>query len=96
MERAQKAVDNLMEHRMNKIQAAERNTLIEKDKTRARNIKTKYGVDRLVEDLIQEAMNKGEFKDLPGTGKPLKDRTSYQNPYVDFVTHKMNEVRILP
>ena len=49
-------------------------------------------MDRLVEDLIQEAMNKGEFSDLPGTGKPLKDNSCNQNPYVDFVTHKLNQV----
>ena len=32
--------------------------------------------DKLVESLIQEAMERGEFKDLPGKGKPL-DLTSY-------------------
>lgn len=56
-------------------------------------IKTKYGFDRVVEDLIQEAMSKGQFNNLPGSGKPL---TSYQrqNPYVDFVTHKLNNILI--
>ncbi|KAJ8959039.1 hypothetical protein NQ318_022294 [Aromia moschata] len=56
-------------------------------------IKTKHGFDRLVEDLIQESMSKGEFNNLKGCGKPLP---SYQNknPYVDFVTHKINEVLI--
>ncbi|CAG5090014.1 Similar to Dnajc28: DnaJ homolog subfamily C member 28 (Mus musculus) [Cotesia congregata] len=93
-ERAQKAVDNVMEHRLQKIQAAERNTLVGMDKRRAGDIKTRFGIDRLVEDLIQESMNKGEFKDLPGMGKPLKDRASAQNPYVDFVTHKLNEILI--
>ncbi|KAG8036176.1 hypothetical protein G9C98_004756 [Cotesia typhae] len=93
-ERAQKAVDNVMEHRLQKIQAAERNTLVGMDKSRAGDIKTRFGIDRLVEDLIQESMNKGEFKDLPGMGKPLKDRASAQNPYVDFVTHKLNEILI--
>ncbi|KAH0561381.1 hypothetical protein KQX54_016499, partial [Cotesia glomerata] len=90
-ERAQKAIDNVMEHRLQKIQAAERNTLVGMDKRRAGDVKTRFGIDRLVEDLIQESMNKGEFKDLPGMGKPLRDRASAQNPYVDFVTHKLNE-----
>ncbi|KAK2578286.1 hypothetical protein KPH14_007651 [Odynerus spinipes] len=72
----------------------ERNTLIGMDKRRAQNIKTRYGMDRLVEDLIQEAMNKGEFSDLPGMGKPLKNDINRQNPYVDFTTHKLNQVLI--
>ncbi|XP_066593906.1 dnaJ homolog subfamily C member 28 isoform X2 [Prorops nasuta] len=94
IEKAQKAVDNILEHRMKKIQAAECNTLVGIDKKHAKDIKTRYGMDRLVEDLIQEAMNKGEFNDLPGKGKPLKNNSSSQNPYVDFVTHKLNQVLI--
>ena len=54
-------------------------------------IKTKYGFDRVVEDLIQEAMSKGDFNNLSGAGKPLKDLQS-QNPYVDFTTNKMNKI----
>lgn len=91
IQRAQKAVDNVMEHRLKKLQAEERNTLIGMDKQKAKDIKTRYGMDRLVEDLIQEAMSKGEFSDLPGMGKPL-NTTSVRNPYVDFVTHKLNQV----
>ncbi|XP_024941838.1 dnaJ homolog subfamily C member 28 [Cephus cinctus] len=94
IERAQKAVDNIMEHRLKKLQAEERNTLMGMDKERAKDIKTRYGMDRLVEDLIQEAMNKGEFSDLPGSGKPLKNFRTTENPYVDFVTHKLNQVLI--
>ncbi|EFN86330.1 DnaJ-like protein subfamily C member 28 [Harpegnathos saltator] len=93
IQRAQNAVDNVMEHRLKKLQAEERNTLIGMDKQRAKDIKTRYGMDRLVEDLIQEAMNKGEFRDLPGMGKPL-NTTSARNPYVDFVTHKLNQILI--
>lgn len=91
IQRAQKAVDNVMEHRLQKLQAEERNTLIGMDKRKAKDIKTRYGMDRLVEDLIQEAMNKGEFSDLPGMGKPLNTK-NVGNPYVDFTTHKLNEV----
>ncbi|XP_076755908.1 dnaJ homolog subfamily C member 28 [Xylocopa sonorina] len=94
IEKAQKAIDNVLEHRMKKLQAEERNTLVGMDKQRAKDIKTRYGMDRLVEDLIQEAMNKGEFKDLPGMGKPLKENTNTRNPYVDFITYKLNEVLI--
>jgi len=47
-------------------------------------------MDRLVEDLIQESMSRGEFDNLAGSGKPLRHQAS--NPYVDFITHKMNQV----
>ncbi|CAK9796437.1 DnaJ homolog subfamily C member 28 [Anthophora plagiata] len=94
MERAQKAVNNVMEHQLKRLQAEERNTLVGMDKQHAKDIKTRFGMDRLVEDLIQEAMNKGEFKDLPGMGKPLKENTNTRSPYVDFVTYKLNEILI--
>lgn len=54
-------------------------------------IKTKYGFDRVVEDLIQEAMSKGQFDNLEGKGKPLSHVQS-QNPYVDFTQHKINKI----
>lgn len=54
-------------------------------------IKTKYGFDRVVEDLIQEAMSKGDFDNLSGYGKPLTQWQS-QNPYVDFTQHKINKI----
>lgn len=79
-----------MDHRIEKAVAAE-NTLMKKGQRGAKHdIKTKYGFDRLVEDLIQESMSKGEFENLSGKGKPLKDQNN--NPYVDFTTHKLNEV----
>ncbi|XP_020298854.1 dnaJ homolog subfamily C member 28 isoform X2 [Pseudomyrmex gracilis] len=93
IQKAQKTVDNIMEHRLKKLQAEERNTLIGMDKQKAKDVKTQYGMDRLVEDLIQEAMSKGEFSNLPGMGKPL-NTTDIRNPYVDFVTHKLNQILI--
>lgn len=89
--RAQKAATNVMEHRLAKSMASE-NTLMKKGQGygKKHDIKTKYGFDRLVEDLIQESMSKGEFSNLSGKGKPLKDQNP--NPYVDFTTHKLNEV----
>lgn len=91
--RAQRAATNVMEHRVSKAVASE-NTLMKKGQTygKKHDIKTKYGFDRLVEDLIQESMSKGEFEKLSGIGKPLKDQNT--NPYVDFTTHKLNEVLI--
>ncbi|XP_045518313.1 dnaJ homolog subfamily C member 28 [Pieris brassicae] len=89
--RAQKAANNVMEHRVSKAVASDK-TLMKKDSLNKHDIKTKYGFDRLVEDLIQESMSKGEFENLSGKGKPLKDQN--RNPYVDFTTHKLNEVLI--
>lgn len=90
--RAIQAADNVLEHRMAKVSAEERALL---DKSQAQynkhKIKTKYGYDRLVEDLIQEAMSKGEFSNLSGLGKPLPQH-QVTNPYVDFITHKLNQV----
>jgi DnaJ family protein C protein 28 len=89
--RAMKAQENVLEHRLQKAQASD-NSLIKKgDHFKKHAIKTHYGFDRVVEDLIQEAMSKGDFNNLTGAGKPL-DNVQSQNPYVDFVTHKMNKI----
>lgn len=90
--RAMKAQENVLEHRLQKAAATD-NALIKKggDHFKKHAIKTKYGFDRVVEDLIQEAMSKGDFNNLKGSGKPLKDLQS-QNPYVDFTTHKINKI----
>lgn len=89
--RAMRAQQNVLEHRMQKAVASE-NALIKKgDHFKKHAIKTKYGFDRVVEDLIQEAMHRGDFNNLKGQGKPLDDKQS-QNPYVDFVTHKINNI----
>ncbi|XP_034831881.2 dnaJ homolog subfamily C member 28 [Maniola hyperantus] len=88
--RALKAATNIMEHRISKAIASDK-ALMKKEAVK-HNIKTKYGLERLVEDLIQESMSKGEFENLSGKGKPLKNQNN--NPYVDFTTHKINEVLI--
>lgn len=90
--KAQRAVTNVLEHRIAKAVASDK-TLMKKGSLKKHDIKTKYGFDRLVEDLIQESMAKGEFENLHGKGKPLKNQNI--NPYVDFTTHKLNEVNIL-
>lgn len=92
--RAANAIDNIYNHRIKKLQASEQDSLIVKDKQMAKNIKTRYGMDRLVEDLIQESMARGDFDNLSGSGKPLSTRMDHHNPYVDLVTHKINQVLI--
>ncbi|KAL3273727.1 hypothetical protein HHI36_015156 [Cryptolaemus montrouzieri] len=90
-QRAIRASQNVFKHRVEKATADEHALM--KKKSLRHDIKTKYGLDRLVEDLIQESMSKGQFNKLAGVGKPLKEKHN-RNPYVDFITHKLNEVLI--
>ncbi|XP_037910929.1 dnaJ homolog subfamily C member 28 [Hermetia illucens] len=85
-----KVQERILEHRVQKVQAKSGDIM---KKTSQHNIKTKYGFDRVVEDLIQEAMSKGDFNNLSGAGKPLSDAQA-QNPYLDFTTHKLNKILI--
>ena len=43
--------------------------------------------------MIQESMARGDFENLSGQGKPLKHDSNF-NPYIDFTTHKLNQVLI--
>ena len=47
-------------------------------------------MDRLVEDLIQESMSRGEFDNLSGFGKPLD--VNQASPYTDKITEKLNDI----
>jgi len=91
-----KATDSVHEFQLKKIQSnselSQNNSIILRDPNLQRQIKVKQGFDRLVEDLIQESMAKGEFDNLPGSGKPLKYRPEV--PYLDSMTYKLNEVLI--
>ncbi|XP_053691890.1 dnaJ homolog subfamily C member 28 [Sabethes cyaneus] len=91
--RAQRAQERVLEHRMSKAQASEMALMKKGDHFKKHEIKTKYGFDRVVEDLIQEAMSRGDFSNLSGFGKPLPDHQS-QNPYVDFTTAKINKIML--
>lgn len=91
--RAQRAQERVLEHRMSKAQATEMALMKKGDYFKKHEIKTKYGYDRVVEDLIQEAMSRGDFSNLSGRGKPLPNLQS-QNPYVDFTTHKINKIML--
>ncbi|EDW36957.1 GL25975 [Drosophila persimilis] len=92
--RAMKAQERVLEHRIDKAAAGD-SDLISKEGNHFQKhaIKTKYGIDRVVEDLIQEAMSKGDFNNLNGSGKPLSSAQS-QNPYLDFTTHKLNKIML--
>ncbi|XP_055542098.1 dnaJ homolog subfamily C member 28 [Wyeomyia smithii] len=91
--RAQRAQERVLEHRMSKAQASEMALMKKGEYFKKHEIKTKYGFDRVVEDLIQEAMSRGDFSNLSGFGKPLPNHQS-QNPYVDFTTAKINKIML--
>lgn len=69
--RVQRASDKVIDHKTQ--QFGDQETSIAEPEKRAIT-RSKYSkvIDRLVEDLILEAMSKGEFKNLSGSGKPLK------------------------
>lgn len=94
--RLTRATNRVNDFNLNKIRSTENlsheKSLAIKDVNLQREIKTKQGFERLVEDLIQESMAKGDFNNLAGYGKPLKARPDY--PYVDSTTFKLNEILI--
>lgn len=89
--KAMKAQERVLTHRIEKSQADEKTIMKKGSFFKSHAIKTKYGFDRVVEDLIQEAMSKGDFDNLSCKGKPL-DTAQSQNPYIDFTTHKLNKI----
>lgn len=84
-----------MEYRVEKANAESSENELVKNGTfyKKHGIKTKYGFDRVVEDLIQTAMSKGDFDNLSGSGKPLS-HVQTQNPYINFTEHKINKILI--
>ena len=69
--RVQRASDKVIDHKTRQFGEQE-TSIAEPEKRAIRRSKYSKVIDRLVEDLIQEAMSKGEFKNLSGSGKPLK------------------------
>uniref|UniRef100_UPI00398E9CC1 dnaJ homolog subfamily C member 28 n=1 Tax=Pristiophorus japonicus TaxID=55135 RepID=UPI00398E9CC1 len=66
------------------------NIMMVKDVQQSKKIKITQAVERLVEDLIQESMAKGDFDNLSGKGKPLQKFSQY--PYIDPMTHNLNRI----
>ncbi|XP_078372872.1 dnaJ homolog subfamily C member 28-like [Oculina patagonica] len=88
--RVQRASDKVIEHKTQQFGEQE-TSIAEPEKRAIRRSKYSQVIDRLVEDLIQEAMSKGEFKNLSGSGKPLK---LDHEQYVDSTTRRLNKVLI--
>lgn len=92
VDRANEKVLNYRQREHERAAAAE-GALVERDmRQRSRKIKITQAVERLVEDLIQESMARGDFRNLSGAGKPL---TKFEhNPYADPMTHNLNRILI--
>ncbi|XP_051781850.1 dnaJ homolog subfamily C member 28 [Erpetoichthys calabaricus] len=88
-----RASDQVLEYRKRTLEAQTAgNELIASDLRRSKKIKITQAIERLVEDLIQESMAKGDFSNLSGKGKPL---TKFgNNPYIDPMTHNLNRILI--
>lgn len=92
VDRAAEQVLNYRQREHERAGAAE-GALVERDmRQRSRKIKITQAVERLVEDLIQESMARGDFRNLSGAGKPLNK--FQHNPYADPMTHNLNRILI--
>lgn len=93
--RMDRATDQVLEYRRKEMErsAAGEGAMVERDmRLRSKQIKITQAVERLVEDLIQESMARGDFQNLSGSGKPL---SKFQhNPYADPMTHNLNRILI--
>ncbi|KAJ8314269.1 hypothetical protein KUTeg_008830 [Tegillarca granosa] len=87
-----RATERVHDHRMKKVALDKESAMVVREKEKIRKMKVSNVIDRLVEDLIQESMHKGDFDNLPGKGRPL-DYTE-RNPLVDTMTHNINKILI--
>lgn len=90
--RLDRANDSAFNYRMEKKVKYTEEAMVALDRQATKKNKTQNAIERVVEDLIQESMAKGEFQRLSGMGKPLN--YSDHNPYVDSMTHKLNRILI--
>uniref|UniRef100_A0A8C8SC37 DnaJ heat shock protein family (Hsp40) member C28 n=1 Tax=Pelusios castaneus TaxID=367368 RepID=A0A8C8SC37_9SAUR len=91
--RVDRATEQVTDYRKQKLESQyATNTMIAKDVRQSKKIKITQAIERLVEDLIQESMAKGDFDNLSGKGKPLQ-KFSYC-PHVDPMTHNLNRILI--
>ncbi|XP_006638111.2 dnaJ homolog subfamily C member 28 [Lepisosteus oculatus] len=93
--RVDRATEQVLDYRRREFerQAGEEGALMAQEVRRSsRQVKITQAVERLVEDLIQESMAKGDFSNLRGAGKPLGKFS--HNPYADPMTHNLNRILI--
>ncbi|XP_027020420.2 dnaJ homolog subfamily C member 28 [Tachysurus fulvidraco] len=93
--RMDRATDQVLEYRYKAMEkaAAEEGAMVQRDmRLRSKKIQITQAMERLVEDLIQESMARGDFRNLGGAGKPLNKFE--HNPYADPMTHNLNRILI--
>ncbi|XP_004842370.1 dnaJ homolog subfamily C member 28 [Heterocephalus glaber] len=91
--RADRATEQVMEYQKQKLQRQHfANSVTIKDVRQSREQKITQAIERLVEDLIQESMAKGDFDNLTGKGKPLNKFSGCS--YIDPMTHNLNRILI--
>lgn len=91
--RADRAAEKVLEYQKQKLQHQHlANSLTVKDVRQSKEQKITQAIERLVEDLIQESMAKGDFDNLSGKGKPLKKFSGCS--YIDPMTHNLNRILI--
>ncbi|NP_001243864.1 dnaJ homolog subfamily C member 28 [Equus przewalskii] len=91
--RADRATEQVMEYQKHKLQSQYfPNSVTVKDVRQSKEQKITQAIERLVEDLIQESMAKGDFDNLSGKGKPLKKFSGCS--YIDPMTHNLNRILI--
>ncbi|XP_068931033.1 dnaJ homolog subfamily C member 28 [Petaurus breviceps papuanus] len=91
--RADRASEQVMEYQKQKLENQYyANSVTAKNVRQSKNQKITQAIERLVEDLIQESMAKGDFDNLSGKGKPLKKFSGCS--YIDPMTHNLNRILI--
>lgn len=91
--RADRATEQVMEYQKQKLQRQYfADSLTVKDVRQSKEQKITQAIERLVEDLIQESMARGDFDNLSGKGKPLKKFSGCS--YIDPMTHNLNRILI--
>ncbi|NXS13193.1 DJC28 protein, partial [Neodrepanis coruscans] len=92
--RVDRATEQVLEYRQHRLGARYAGTdlLTAKDLRESKKVRITQAVERLVEDLIQESMAKGDFDNLSGKGKPL--RKFSDSPHIDPMTHNLNRILI--
>jgi hypothetical protein len=89
--RVERAYEDVSEKRIERLKGADVHSVDVQTRVAARRARITNAIDRLVEDLIQEAMSKGDFDNLKGKGKPLPAK---QYHYVGRTEEKLNEFLI--
>ncbi|XP_033002844.1 dnaJ homolog subfamily C member 28 [Lacerta agilis] len=92
--RVDRASEQVMEYRKQKMerQLVMSDAILAKDVRQSKKAKITQAIERLVEDLIQESMAKGDFENLSGKGKPLQKFSDC--PHIDPMTHNLNRILI--